>query len=166
MIQNLNMAGVSEGVKARFPLRSSDDVVSLFRDQLTNTSEPNLALLSIVLGALEVNLTDCRSAAGSTRSDAQQNDEQNNTPSFASSDSKLPALQFSIVEALYEQYVTIVKGSVDLSSHKDRCTSLALVKKVSDVIWDILPRTFYKEKAHLQTIFSLLSGIAQICLTC
>jgi len=166
------MARFTDEDKKHFPLRSTDAVVALFREQLQERTEPNLTLLSIVLGALENCLTLNR---GQTiRSPSQKVDsdvaaEQTVVPEAPSSETTadklnkrctigLPALQLSVVEALYEHFVTIVKGSVDLSSHTEKYSSAAVVKKVSDIIWGALTRTFYKDRPHLQTIFTLLTG--------
>jgi len=172
------MARFTEDDKKHFPLRSTDAVVALFREQLEDRKEPNLTLLSVVLGALENSLTSSRVLTSRERSGSQKVDTdvsisdaqtvESETPaSSVTTASKLnkrcstglPALQLSIVEALYEHFVTIVKGSVDLSSHTEKYSSASLVKKVSDVIWGALTRTFYKDRAHLQTIFTLLTGI-------
>jgi len=170
------MARFLQDDRNHFPLRSTDAVVALFREQLEDRKEPNLILLSVVLGALENSLTSNRGQTSQDRGGSQKVDTdvpaaQTVEPEPPASSvtcvnklnkrcsTGLPALQLSVVEALYEHFVTIVKGSVDLSSHTDKYASSSLVKKVSDVIWGALTRTFYKDRAHLQTIFTLLTGI-------
>jgi len=169
------MARFTEEDKKHFPLRSTDAVVGLFREHLEDRKEPNLTLLSVVLGALENSLTSSRGQTirdqpESPKVDAEASTEpsvKTETHTSITSVSKLnkrcstglPALQLSVVEALYEHFATIVKGSVDLSSHTEKYSSAFLIKKVSDVIWGALTRTFYKDRAHLQTIFTLLTGI-------
>lgn len=37
-------------------------------------------------------------------------------------------------------------------------TSRELIKKISDVVWSNLHRSYYKDRAHLQTLYSYLSG--------
>jgi len=173
MIQ-AKMARFTEVDKKHFPLRSTDAVVALFREQLQDRKEPNLTLLSIVLGALENSLTlnrgqTVRDRTASRKLDPDVSSERTTESEPPSSETTadilnkrcitgLPALQLSVVEALYEHFVTIVKGSVDLSSHTEQYSSAALVKRVSDVIWGALTRTFYKDRPHLQTIFTLLTG--------
>ena len=169
------MARFTEEDRKHFPLRSTDAVVALFREHLTDRKEPNLALLSVVLGALENSLTSNRGQTSKERTGSQKVDTDVSAaetvepvPSTSSMttisklnkrcSTGLPALQVSVVEALYEHFVTIVKGSVDLSSHTEKYSSASLVKKVSDVIWGALTRTFYKDRAHLQTVFTLLTG--------
>ena len=50
-------SGLKDMDRMRFPLDSVDAVVALVLDQLDAREEPNLALLSIVLGAIEQSLT-------------------------------------------------------------------------------------------------------------
>jgi len=146
--------------------------VALFREQLEERKEPNLTLLSIVLGALESSLTLNRGQTNRDKTGAPKVDAEvsaaNVEPELPTSSvgklnkrctTGLPAVQLSVVEALYEHFVTIVKGSVDLSSHMEKYSSASIVKRVSDVIWGALTRTFYKDRAHLQTVFTLLTGI-------
>ena len=139
------MAGFREKDKRHFPLQNIQSVVNLFRDQLENNEQPNLTLLSIVLGAIENTLTVNRAIS-------QDIDvEKNLQPIF-------PVIDLSTVEALYEKFVALVQGSVDLTAYEDRYSNRDLVKRVSDVIWGQLPRSYYKDKAHLQSLFSFLTG--------
>lgn len=46
-----------------FPLKSTSDVVNLFRRALTSGIEPDLTLLSIVVGYIELSLTTGEAAA-------------------------------------------------------------------------------------------------------
>lgn len=144
------MAGFRDREKQHFPLQSIQSAVDLFRDQLANSEEPNLALLSIVLGCIENTLTLNR--AVSSRDDKAKGLE----PIF-------PVIELSTVEALYTKFVTLVKSSVDLSNNTGEYSSRELVKKVSDVIWSSLTRSYYKDKAHLQSLYSFLTGKYLTC---
>jgi len=139
------MAGFREREKDHFPLQSIEDVVDLFRSQLTDSDEPNLALLSIVLGAIENILTVNRALPSDV--DTSKTLE----PIF-------PVIELDTVEALYEKFVTHVKRSVDLTKYPSEHATRELVKLVSDVIWSSLTRSFYKDKAHLQSLYSFLTG--------
>lgn len=139
------MAGFGEREKQHFPLQNIQDVVDLFKDLLENTPETNLALLSIVLGTIEHALTMNRTL--STHIDSSKTLQ----PIF-------PVVELSTVEALYTKFVTLVKSSVDLSVYPTDRTTRELVKKVSDVIWSSLTRSYYKDKAHLQSLYSFLTG--------
>ncbi|OWF51452.1 menin-like [Mizuhopecten yessoensis] len=139
------MAGFRENEKQHFPLQSIQDVVDLFRDQLTGSDEPNLPLLSIVLGAIENVLTVNRSLPG------EIDHSKTLEPIF-------PVIELETVEALYEKFVTHVKRSIDLTKFCGEVATRELVKLVSDVIWSSLMRSFYKDKAHLQSLYSFLTG--------
>ena len=139
------MAGFRDREKRHFPLQNIQSVVSLFRDQLENNDEPNLALLSIVLGVIENALTVNRAISPTVDT------AKNLVPIF-------PVVELSTVEALYQKFVTQVKGSVDLTQYSGKYASRDLVKKVSDVIWNSLTRSYYKDKAHLQSLYSYLTG--------
>lgn len=47
--------------------------------------------------------------------------------------------------------------SVDLSKYPKK-TSRELIKKISDVIWSNLHRSYYKDRAHIQTLYSYLNS--------
>ena len=140
------MAGFREREKRHFPLQDVRSVVNLFRDQLENNDQPNLALLSIILGVIENALTVNRAI-----------------PQHFDSDKLLlqpifPVIELSTVEALYQAFEAQVKGSVDLTLYNSKRTTREFVKKVSDVIWNTLTRTYSKDKAHLQSMYSYLTG--------
>ena len=133
-----------ERASSYFPLQNSQDVVNLFRDQLENNDQSNLALLSIVLGTIENTLTVNRAIS-------QDIDEKTLQPIF-------PVIDLPTVDALYQKFVALVQGSVDLTAYEDKYSNRELVKRVSDIIWGQLPRSYYKDKAHLQSLFSFLTG--------
>ncbi|CAG5125065.1 unnamed protein product [Candidula unifasciata] len=128
--------------RRHFPLTSIASVVELFREQLEGPDEPNLALLSIVLGCVENTLTLNRSVTTS-------NDDVLR-PIF-------PVVDWETVDALYSKFEALVKGSVDLTKYPSGNSTRELVKKVSDVIWGSLSRNF-KDRAHLQSLYSFLTG--------
>lgn len=128
-----------------FPLQDISSVVKVFKQQLTSVKEPNLALLSIVAGAVENSLTCNRNFTVEKETDFDEG--------------KLPAVQYHIVEALYLKFSAVIKGAVDLTLYGDgKYATRELVKKVSDVIWNSLTRSYYKDRAHLQSLFSYLTG--------
>ena len=142
---NFKMAGFRDADKQHFPLQNIQDVVDLFRDHLEKCAQPNLSLLSIVLGAIENTLTVNRAIPQDI--DTSKNLE----PIF-------PVIELSTVEALQCKFVSHVKGSVDLSQYTSGYATRDLVKRVSDVIWGSLTRTYYKDRAHLQSLYSFLTG--------
>lgn len=169
-----------DDVRQKFPLKTVDAVVDVFRDQLVNRVQPDLAFLSILLGILEQSLTVNRSAASFVASVSGGDDDghlppDNNTSDAAkptgggSVDSRqrmvdcIPSVELSDVEVLYEQFVALIKGSVDLSLHKHKYTSPELLKTVSDVIWTVLTRTYYKDRAHLHSLYTMLTDNKMDC---
>lgn len=140
------MAGFRDRDKQHFPLQNIQSVVTLFRDQLEDNHQPNLALLSIVLGVVENSLTVNR---------ALTEDEEENVNRV---ETIFPVVQLSTVEALYERFVIHVKSSVDLTDYNSDYATRDFVKKASDVIWGSLTRTYHKDRAHLQSLYSFLTG--------
>ncbi len=139
------MAGFRERDKQRFPLKCLKDVVHLFRDHVDDNEEPDLTLLSILLGAVESYLTINRTVSGRSEGGGSRS-------------AAFPVLPLATVEALYERFVAHVKGSVDLTQFDSKYATREFVKKVSDVVWNALVRSYHKDKAHLQSLYSYLTG--------
>lgn len=78
------------------------------------------------------------------------------TVSIRNSRHKLKVQHPSFLNLNYHSNHTFL-GSVDLSQYSKRI-SRDLVKKISDVIWSNLTRTYYKDRAHLQTLHSYITG--------
>lgn len=132
-------------VERFFPLRDISDVLRLFKFQLEQCREPDLALLSIVAGIIESGLTNGRLIIDND----QENDNEN----------RLPTVEYRVVYALHSKFRAIIKGYVDLSLFGNiKYASRELVKKVSDVIWNCLSRNYYKDRPHIQSLYSFLTG--------
>lgn len=145
------MAGFREVDRQHFPLDDIPSIVRLFKQQLESSSEPNLALLSIVVGAVENSLTTNTNVSVQKETDTL-------------GDHKLPTVEYRIAEALYSKFHALIKGAVDLTQYSgSKYATRELVKKVSDVVWNGLPRSFYKDKAHFQSLYSYLTGKAAVC---
>ncbi|KAF2355346.1 Menin, partial [Trinorchestia longiramus] len=128
-----------------FPLRNIESVVKLFKIHIEKNSEPNLAILSIILGYIENTLTCSRAAE---TSDAVAHLTQ-----------KIPAVEYTFVEALYQRFLSIIKAHVDVASFgSPKFATRELVKRVSDVVWCTLCSSYYKDRAHLQSIYSYMTG--------
>uniref|UniRef100_A0A3P8WAR8 Menin n=1 Tax=Cynoglossus semilaevis TaxID=244447 RepID=A0A3P8WAR8_CYNSE len=117
--------GLHSAQKKHFPLRGIDGVVQLFDAELRK-SEPDLALLSLVLGFVEHFL----------------------------------AVNRVIPINVPGRFTAQIRGAVDLSQYRRTGpgSSRELVKKVSDVIWNSLSRSYFKDRAHIQSLFSLITG--------
>ncbi|XP_049511703.1 menin isoform X2 [Dermacentor silvarum] len=140
-----NMA-LGAGVKRHFPMRKVDDVVEFFRAQLESDNEPDLALLSIVIGYIENLLTFHRNVEPASGGDQRQ-------PCF-------PVVEIGPIEALHAKFACQIKGSLDLSAiETDSPAGMRdLIKRVSDAIWSSLTRSYYKDRPHLQSLYSYLTG--------
>lgn len=127
-----------------FPLKSIENVVELFKHELIEEAEPDLAFLSLVVGSIENTLT---------------NPQQTNQNAFP------PVIS---VENLYKKFKSIVTiaelqiAANNNNSHKKsrnvntttttsiqttdapKYATREIIKRVSDVIWNSLMRTSYK----------------------
>ncbi|XP_069738726.1 menin [Phaenicophaeus curvirostris] len=147
--------GLKPWQKALFPLRSVGAVVRLFEAELRQP-EPDLVLLSLVLGFVEhflaVNRVLPTNVPGISF-EARPGPEPHTLAYF-------PVAELSIVAALYARFTAQIRGAVDLSLYPrpDGFSSRELVKKVSDVIWNSLSRSYFKDRAHIQSLFSFITG--------
>ncbi|XP_037117135.1 menin [Syngnathus acus] len=145
--------GLHSSQKKHFPLRGIDGVVQLFDAELRK-SEPDLALLSLVLGFVEhflaVNRVVPVNVPG-VRFEPLEPECLN---------SCFPTVELGMISALYERFTAQIRGAVDLSQYRRTAggSSRELVKKVSDVIWNSLSRSYFKDRAHIQSLFSLITG--------
>lgn len=151
--QQVDVMGLHSAQKKHFPLRGIDGVVQLFDAELCK-SEPDLALLSLVLGFVEhflaVNRVIPINVPG-VRFEPLEADCPN---------SCFPTVELGMISALYERFTAQIRGAVDLSQYRrtPAGSSRELVKKVSDVIWNSLSRSYFKDRAHIQSLFSLITG--------
>ncbi|KAL2078985.1 hypothetical protein ACEWY4_024729 [Coilia grayii] len=145
--------GLRSEQKKHFPLRGIDGVVKLFEAELRNP-EPDLALLSLVLGFVEhflaVNRVVPVNVPG-VRFEPLEPD----CPS-----SCFPVVELGLLTALHERFTAQIRGAVDLTRYRRSggISSRELVNKVSDVIWNSLSRSYFKDRAHIQSLFSLITG--------
>ncbi|KAG5853276.1 hypothetical protein ANANG_G00071390 [Anguilla anguilla] len=120
--------GLRSAQKKFFPLRGIDGVVRLFEAELQK-AEPDLALLSLVLGFVEHFLAVNRVVPTNVPGVRFEPLEPGCPASC------FPAAELGLLSAIRE-----------------------LVKKVSDVIWNSLSRSYFKDRAHIQSLFSLITG--------
>lgn len=147
-----DMAGFKDLEKALFPLKSVNSVIEVFKNQLEGGGDPDLALLSIIAGAVENTLT-CRSV----------NSSQQTTEPLEQS--HLPAIEFHTIQTLYTKFHTVIKSAIETSNNNGtrEYATRELVKRVSDVVWNSLTRSYYKDRAHLQSLYSYLTGSKLDC---
>ncbi|KAJ8405366.1 hypothetical protein AAFF_G00318390 [Aldrovandia affinis] len=145
--------GLRSAQKKFFPLRGIDGVVRLFEAEL-HKAEPDLALLSLVLGFIEHFLAVNRVVPANVQGVCFEPLE----PGCPSS--CFPTVELGLLSAMYERFTAQIRGAVDMSQYRRPAggSSRELVKKVSDVIWNSLSRSYFKDRAHIQSLFSLITG--------
>ncbi|XP_060666651.1 menin [Drosophila nasuta] len=136
-----------------FPLKSTSDVVNLFRRALTSAIEPDLTLLSIVVGYIELSLTTGEAAQAAQAAQAALG---NSSDVIMGNSVPFPVVTHELIAGLYKKFQTIL--SVVDKPKPHRQATRDIIKKVSDVIWNSLIRSSYKDRAHLQNLYSYLSG--------
>ncbi|KAH8352356.1 hypothetical protein KR084_003563 [Drosophila pseudotakahashii] len=145
-----------------FPLKSTADVVNLFRRALTSGIEPDLTLLSIVVGYIELSLTTGEAAAQAAQAAAAAAAAGDISQAATGNDIIMgnsvpfPVVTHELIAGLYKKFQTIL--SVVEKPKPHRQATREVIKKVSDVIWNSLIRSSYKDRAHLQNLYSYLSG--------
>lgn len=153
------MAAFRQENQKFFPLKNISDIVNLFRYHLESHHEPDLTLLSIVSGVFENTLTSSRVA------DSSNNLQQNNQ----NATNQIEILntfqvQFDTIETLYKKFQTILTANdlkINKNSNNNKNPTYAsreIIKKISDIIWNSLARSSYKDRAHLQSLYSYLTG--------
>ncbi|CAD5116208.1 DgyrCDS5124 [Dimorphilus gyrociliatus] len=139
------MARIRERDKKLFPLQTIASVVELFKNHLVNQDEPDLILLSLVLGAIEHSITDRRPCKNGAKDADRSNIE-------------FPPLKLSTIDALYQKFETHILSNVSPIEKAREETTIEFLRKVSDVVWNSLLRSYQKEKAHMQTLFSYVTA--------
>lgn len=123
-----------------FPLDSTESLIKLFKSQLENEEKNvDLTLISICLGFFENFLCNNR--------------ENENKLTF-------PTLTYDTFNELYKKFKTIV-STAEQSQAKGKSVKIPTrekIKKISDVIWNSLLRSSYKDRVHLQSVYSYLTG--------
>uniref|UniRef100_A0A182MMY8 Menin n=1 Tax=Anopheles culicifacies TaxID=139723 RepID=A0A182MMY8_9DIPT len=148
-----------------FPLRAIPDVIKLFRQQLNNREEePDLTLLSIVTGLIEHSLTT-KVLESSSASSSSHNNNNNNVEGGKSGTAdpagNFPVIRYDTVEGLYKRFKSVLAPIEKLlvkTTTDSKFASREIIKKVSDIIWNSLLRSSYKDRAHLQSLYSYLCG--------
>lgn len=150
------MFQLSDAEKSLFPLSDIGSVVKFLKIHLEVNDEPNLAICSIIIGYIENALT-CSRVIDSL--DEVENELNVEDMARHPMSTKLPVIEYDNVMALYHRFVAIIRTHVDITSFgSSEYASRDLVKRVSDVVWCTLCSTYYKDRAHLQSIYSYMTG--------
>uniref|UniRef100_A0A8C5PW12 Menin n=1 Tax=Leptobrachium leishanense TaxID=445787 RepID=A0A8C5PW12_9ANUR len=74
--------------------------------------------------------------------------------------SYFPTLELSVAQALHARFTAQTRGAVDLSCYprENGVSGRELIQRVSDVIWNGLSRSYVKDRAHIQSLFSFVTG--------
>ena len=147
---------------ALFPLATVGDARKLFAAEL-DREDPDLAFLSVVAGALENRLTTGPTAMPvSTGAAASSSSSESKNNCLLPID---PPLPWDAVEALGAKFEGIIKGYCDTSilgeARKEEAETKsvrALIKHVADIVWNTLSKSHYKDRPHLQSLYSYLTG--------
>lgn len=145
-----------------FPLRTIPDVIKLFRQQLNNREEePDLTLLSIVTGLIEHSLTTKVLESSSTS--GAPGGPGNNAGILPHIEviSNFPVIKYDVIEGLYKKFKAVLAPIEKLlvkNTTDSKFANREIIKKVSDIIWNSLMRSSYKDRAHLQSLYSYLCG--------
>lgn len=115
-----------------FPLKNMSSVVEFFKREVQQ-DDPNLAKLSIILGYYESALT-CKG-----------------------SENTWPTLDKETFEALYSKFTALVERDFEYNTNSKPVTR-EIVKGVSDLVWSCLSKSYFKDKPHIQNIYSFLTG--------
>ncbi|XP_059095385.1 menin-like isoform X2 [Tigriopus californicus] len=149
-----------QGARDGFPLRTVGQVRQWVEAQLA-TPEPDLALLSIVVGQLEHQWTAGKVGSGP----AAESTVGLGGAGAASGLTIEPPLTWPLIEASVAKFESIIRSYCDslvlsaaLSAPENVSAIRALIKHVADIIWNTLSKSHYKDRPHLQSIYSYLTG--------
>ncbi|KAJ7357818.1 Menin [Desmophyllum pertusum] len=114
-----------------FPLKDISSVVEVFKVELAK-AEPNLAKLSIVLGFFETALT-CKGS------------------------NSCPSLDKETFDALSGKFQALIEKDFSVNKEQKPATR-EFVVDVADLVWSCLSKSYFKDKPHIQNLYSFLTG--------
>ncbi|XP_069824308.1 menin [Dendropsophus ebraccatus] len=109
----------------------------------------------------EVASEESTSIEETSRTGAGKTDDGSNKPESSQQGAPyFPTLELAVVQALYARFTAQTRGAVDLScySRENGASGRDLIRRVSDVIWNGLSRSYFKDRAHIQSLFSFVTG--------
>lgn len=116
-----------------FPLKDVPSVIEVFKQELDKV-EPNLAKLSIILGFYETALT-CKGADPSS----------------------CPSLDQETFGALYSKYLALIRKDFQFNDQNKPATR-EMVTGIADLVWSCLSKSYFKDRPHIQNLYSFLTG--------
>ena len=152
---------ITQEERLLFPIVDLKSFLELIQKHITihECSGPNLAYLSILFGYLEQELTTNRVVPPNSSIPHQINEDLS---SVHDKQEGFPTLHLEIVEGLLELFTLTLKAHVDRSlsdlTTRGGNSTKKLCKLVSDVLWSGLLKSYHKDKAHIQSLFSYLTS--------
>ena len=143
-----------------FPLKNIESVVLLFKEQMKN-GDPNLAALSLVTGFIEHELTNkskYQNAPG---------------PGLILEEERFPVLTWETVKEMFQHFKSLlemklkhffeknsdgIEGEQKDSAEKPSYSDRQQVKEIADFVWSQLSTSYFKDRPHLQSVYSFLNG--------
>lgn len=92
----------------------------------------------------------------SSGGDSDNNSEESMVDLSANDNLSIPEIEFEVVETLYKRFLDQFRGTINFSDDEMHKTNLK-IKRISDSVWEHLSNSYYKDKTHLQSIFSYLT---------
>lgn len=132
-----------------FPIQNIPQVVNLFHKELAK-NEPDLLLLSLVIGVIENTIT------GNQLKVVPQEEEEDDN--IVVDEMSLGDVELSIVGSLYAKFHSFIKDNVEPLPSADQYANQELIETVSDVICNSLSRSYCTDKAHTQSLYTYLTG--------
>lgn len=124
-----------ESRKNFFPLKDIKSVVEYFKEELKK-EQPNLAQLSLILGFFE-GANTCK--GGTSNPDT------------------CPSLDEETFDALYCKFMALLQRDFSFNAENKPATR-ELVKSVADLVWGCLAKSYFKDRPHIQNLYSFLTG--------
>eukprot|EP00088_Acartia_fossae_P027882 TRINITY_DN28635_c0_g1_i12.p1 TRINITY_DN28635_c0_g1~~TRINITY_DN28635_c0_g1_i12.p1 ORF type:complete len:549 (-),score=101.95 TRINITY_DN28635_c0_g1_i12:665-2311(-) len=156
-----------------YPIRNLTNVIDVFKAELKKGNDADLALLSILAGYVEDFFTGSRTASstnvqqtnGHAPKSSQRNKKSANNGSILDTDIISPPLTREQLDAMRQKFVSRIRGFCDLSLIPDlgKCANMALIKRVSDIIWNTLNEERHMDRGHTSNIFSYLTEAKVNC---
>ena len=151
-----------------FPIRDNESVLKLFAEQL-KSCEPNLAVLSLVCGFIEHHST---SKAGQLQKDVFPVFEFSSFLQMYRQYAELLEKNLSHINVRVKNnandYVTekIDNASSDIEDPQNQNshdmsmsgTSRIVIKGIADFVWSQLSTSYFKDRPHIQSLYSFLNG--------
>lgn len=74
--------------------------------------------------------------------------------------SYFPTMELVVGQALHARFTAQTRGAVDLSCYpqENGASGRDLIRRVADIIWNGLSRSYFKDRAHIQSLFSFVTG--------